>query len=166
MMTVSLTTWLEKEIRESYKNQNVIWLDNIWKIAFSDLSTKCPNLTFVKICPSFRRNCCPFLVHVCRLLVTVWKGFLETSIVVLLTQVANTYSFPISWHLFFKNTTNSQQRIIIESTQNVMCNGNKVMYARVIRSESWLVVVKKVIFIDEIIDPVKDQFLKEFRAKG
>ena len=47
-----------------------------------------------------------------------------------------------------------------------MCNGNKVMYVRVIRSESWLVVVKKVIFIDEIIDPVKDQFFKEFRAKG
>ena len=40
MMTVSLTTWLEKEIRESYKNQNVIWLDNIWKIAFSDLLNK------------------------------------------------------------------------------------------------------------------------------
>ena len=32
-----------------------------------------------------------------------------------------------------------------------MRNGNRLMYTRVFRSESWLVVVEKVIFIDEII---------------
>ena len=40
------------------------------------------------------------------------------------------------------------------------------MYARVIRSESWLVVVEKVTFTDEIIDTVKDQFFKDFIAIG
>ena len=45
-----------------------------------------------------------------------------------------------------------------------MCNGNELMYARVIRFESWLVVVGKVNFIDEIIETVKDQLSKNFRA--
>ena len=35
------------------------------------------------------------------------------------------------------------------------------MYTRVTLSESWLVVVEKVVFIDEIIDTAKDQFFKE-----
>ena len=47
-----------------------------------------------------------------------------------------------------------------------MCTGNKLMYARVIRSESWLVVVEKVIFIEELIDTVKDQFFKDFKQIG
>ena len=38
------------------------------------------------------------------------------------------------------------------------------MYARVIRPESWLVVVEKVIFIEELIDTVKDQIFKDFRT--
>ena len=37
-----------------------------------------------------------------------------------------------------------------------MRNGNELMYARFIRSESSLVVVEKVIFIEELIDTVKD----------
>ena len=40
------------------------------------------------------------------------------------------------------------------------------MYTGVTRSKSWLVVVEKVIFIDEIIDTVKDQFFKDFRTNG
>ena len=47
-----------------------------------------------------------------------------------------------------------------------MCNGNKLMYPRVIRSESWLVDGEKVTFIDELIDTIKDQFFKDFRANG
>ena len=47
-----------------------------------------------------------------------------------------------------------------------MCNGNKLMYPRVIRSESWLVYGEKVTFIDELIDTIKDQFFKNFRANG
>ena len=47
-----------------------------------------------------------------------------------------------------------------------MCNGNKLMQKRVIRSESWLAVVEKIIFINEIIDIVKDKFFKDFRAEG
>ena len=47
-----------------------------------------------------------------------------------------------------------------------MCNGNKQIYTTVIRFESWLVVVEKVIFIDELINTVKDQFFKDFRAIG
>ena len=38
------------------------------------------------------------------------------------------------------------------------------MYTRVIRSESRFVVVENVIFINELIDTVKDQFFKDFRA--
>ena len=38
------------------------------------------------------------------------------------------------------------------------------MYTRLTRSESWLVVVEMVIFIDKIIDTVKDQFFKDFRT--
>ena len=59
---------------------------------------------------------------------------------------------------------NFQWKVSIESTKNVMCNGNKLMYARIIRSEPWLVVAEIVIFIDEIIVSVKDQFFKDFRA--
>ena len=40
------------------------------------------------------------------------------------------------------------------------------MYARVIRSESRLIVVGKVIFIEELIDTVKGQFFKDFRTYG
>ena len=40
------------------------------------------------------------------------------------------------------------------------------MYTRVIRSESLMVVVEKVIFIDELIDTVKDYFFNGFRASG
>ena len=40
------------------------------------------------------------------------------------------------------------------------------MQKRVVRSESWLAVVEKIIFIDEIIDIVKDKFFKDFRAEG
>ena len=47
-----------------------------------------------------------------------------------------------------------------------MRNGNELMYARFIRSESSLVVVEKVIFIEELIDTVKDQFFKYFRRNG
>ena len=47
-----------------------------------------------------------------------------------------------------------------------MCNGNKLMHTRVIRPESRLVIVEKVIFIDELIDTVKDQFFKDFRESG
>ena len=39
------------------------------------------------------------------------------------------------------------------------------MYTRFIRSESGLVVTE-VIFVDELIDTVKDQFFKDFRANG
>ena len=46
-----------------------------------------------------------------------------------------------------------------------MCNGNKLMSARVIKSESWLVVIEKAIFIDEIIDTVKNQFFKAFTGR-
>ena len=45
-----------------------------------------------------------------------------------------------------------------------MRNGNELMYARFIRSESSLVVVEKVIFIEELIDTVKDQIFKDFRT--
>ena len=37
------------------------------------------------------------------------------------------------------------------------------MYARVIRPESWLIVVEKIIFNEELIDTVKDQ---DFRTNG
>ena len=47
-----------------------------------------------------------------------------------------------------------------------MCNNNKLMYARVIKSESLLVVVEKVIFIDEILDTVQDQFSKILEEMG
>ena len=47
-----------------------------------------------------------------------------------------------------------------------MRNGNELMYARFIRSESSLVVVEKVIFIEELIDTVKGQFFKYFRRNG
>ena len=47
-----------------------------------------------------------------------------------------------------------------------MCNDNKLMYGRVIRCESLMIVVEKIIFIDETIDTVKDQFFKDFRANG
>ena len=47
-----------------------------------------------------------------------------------------------------------------------MCNGNKLTYARVIRSESWLIVIENVSFIDEIIDSVKDKFSKYLIANG
>ena len=40
------------------------------------------------------------------------------------------------------------------------------MYARVIKSESLLVVVEKVIFIDEILDTVQDQFSKILEQMG
>ena len=40
------------------------------------------------------------------------------------------------------------------------------MYARVIDSESWLVADEKVILINELIDTVKDQFFKDYRANG
>ena len=40
------------------------------------------------------------------------------------------------------------------------------MFTRFIRSESGLVVTEKVIFVDELIDTVKDQFFKDFRANG
>ena len=40
------------------------------------------------------------------------------------------------------------------------------MYTRFIRSESGLVVTGKVILVDELIDTVKDQFFKDFRANG
>ena len=40
------------------------------------------------------------------------------------------------------------------------------MYTKIVRSECWLVDVKKVIFIDKIIDTDKDQFFKDFRGKG
>ena len=40
------------------------------------------------------------------------------------------------------------------------------MYARVIKSESLLVVVEKVIFIDEILDTVQDQFSKILEEMG
>ena len=40
------------------------------------------------------------------------------------------------------------------------------MYTRVIRSLSWLVAVVKVVFVNELIDTVKDNFLKDFRANG
>ena len=45
-----------------------------------------------------------------------------------------------------------------------MCNGNKLMYARIITPESWLVVVEKVVFIEELIDIVKYQFFKDIRT--
>ena len=45
-----------------------------------------------------------------------------------------------------------------------MCNCNKLMYTRLTRSKYWLVSVEQVIFIDEIIDTVKDQFSKDFRT--
>ena len=45
-----------------------------------------------------------------------------------------------------------------------MCNCNKLMYTRVTRCESWLVVVENFVFIDEIKDTVKDQFFKDFRT--
>ena len=42
---------------------------------------------------------------------------------------------------------NFQWRVSIKSTaENVMCNGNKLMYERVTRSESWLLVAEKVNF--------------------
>ena len=41
---------------------------------------------------------------------------------------------------------------------------NKPMYARAIRHKSWLVVVEKVIFVEELIDTVIDQFSKDFRT--
>ena len=65
-----------------------------------------------------------------------------------------------------ENAVNFQWRVSIKSTENVMCNGNKLMYARVIMSESWLDVVEKVIFIEELIENVKDQFFKDFRTNG
>ena len=45
-----------------------------------------------------------------------------------------------------------------------MCNGNKPMYTRVIRFESWLVAIGKVAFIDELTDTIKYQFFKNVRA--
>ena len=54
----------------------------------------------------------------------------------------------------------------VESTKNVMYNGNKLIYTRIVRSEYWLVDVKKGFFIDKIIDTDKDQFFKDFRRKG
>ena len=65
-----------------------------------------------------------------------------------------------------ENATNFQWRVSVESTKNVMYNGNKLMYTKIVRSECWLVDVKKVIFIDKIIDTDKDQFFKDFRGKG
>ena len=46
-----------------------------------------------------------------------------------------------------------------------MHNDNKLML-QVIRSESWLVVVEKVIFMEKLIDTVKDQFFTDFRTNG
>ena len=40
------------------------------------------------------------------------------------------------------------------------------MYARVTKSETWLVVVGNIIFIDEIIDPVKVSFSKILEQMG
>ena len=61
---------------------------------------------------------------------------------------------------------NIQRRVSIEGTKNIMCYGNKLVYTRVIRSLSWLVAVEKVIFVNELTDTVKDNFLKDFRATG
>ena len=47
-----------------------------------------------------------------------------------------------------------------------MCNGNKMMYTRVIRSESRLVAAEKVIFIHELIYTIKDQFSKILEQMG
>ena len=47
-----------------------------------------------------------------------------------------------------------------------MRNGNKLMYARVTKSETWLVLVGNIIFINEIIDPVKVSFSKILEQMG
>ena len=55
--------------------------------------------------------------------------------------------------------------VSMKSTK-MLCNGNQLIYARVIRSEYLLVVVEKVIFIDEIINTAKNSFSKILEQMG
>ena len=54
----------------------------------------------------------------------------------------------------------SNEGLASKDFKMLLCNSNKLMYTRVIRSESWVVTTDKVAFTVELIDDVKDQFSK------